>query len=119
VSPKRGDRAAPPPVAGEWDVRFATSEAASGWEDLCAQAPGNTRRAWDLMRTSPGPPETSRHSRLRGKLATAQYGGRELDQWEIEVTGGGRIFYLLDSDKRTVWIVKAGTGHPKVTDKRK
>jgi hypothetical protein len=118
VSPKRGDRAAPPPVGDEWDVRFATSEAASGWEDLCAQAPGSTRWAWDLMRSSPGGPETSRHSRLRGKLASAEYGGRELQQWEIEVTGAGRIFYLLDNDKHTVRIVKAGTGHPKVTDKR-
>jgi hypothetical protein len=68
------------------------------------------------MRSSPGPPETPRHSRLRGKLATVKYGGRELEQWEIEVTGGGRIFYLLDKDKRTVRIVQAGTGHPKVTE---
>jgi hypothetical protein len=116
VSPKRGDRTAPPPVGGEWDVRFATSEAASGWEALCAQAPGNTRKAWDLMRTSPGRPETARHSRLRGDLAAAIYGGRELEQWEIEVTGAGRIFYLLDKDKHAVWITKAATGHPKATE---
>ncbi|WP_242002169.1 hypothetical protein [Kribbella steppae] len=39
-----------------------------------------------------------------------------LDQWQYEVTGGGRIWYLVDPDKRTVWISYAGTGHPKVTD---
>jgi len=78
--------------------------------------PANTRKAWDLMRTSPGRPETPRHSRLRGDLATAIYGGRELEQWEIEVTGAGRIFYLLDKDKRAVRITKAETGHPKVTE---
>lgn len=117
MSPKRGDRAAPPPVGDEWDVRFATSEAASGWEDLCAQAPGNTLWAWNLMRTSPGSPETARHARLRGDLGTGRYGGRALERWEIEVTGGGRIFYLLDWDKHTVRIEVAGTGHPKVTDK--
>jgi hypothetical protein len=117
MSPKRGDRAAPPPVDDEWDVRFATAQAASGWENLCAQAPGNTRWAWELMRTEPGPPETPRHSQLRGKLATGEYGGRPLDRWEIEVTGGGRIFYLLDRAKHTVRIEVAGTGHPKVTDK--
>lgn len=116
MSPKRGDRAAPPPVGDEWDVRFATSEAASGWEDLCAQAPGNTRWAWDLMRTSPGPPETPRHSRLRGRLAVGEYGGRQLEQFEIEVTGAGRIFYLLDKDKHTVRIVRAAPGHPKSTE---
>lgn len=115
MSPKRGDRAAPPPVGGEWDVRFATSEAASGWEHLCSQAPGNTRWAWELMLKSPGPPETPRHSR-RGPYATGEYGARVLDQWEIEVTGAGRIFYLLDRDKRTVRITKATPGHPKGTE---
>jgi hypothetical protein len=29
---------------------------------------------------------------------------------------GGRIWYLLDVERRTVWIVHAGTGHPKATD---
>lgn len=117
MSPKRGDRVAPPPVGDEWDVRFITSHAASGWEDLCTQAPGNTRGAWDLMRTKPGPPETPRHTRLRGKLGTGEYGDRSLERWEIEVTGGGRIFYLLDRDKHTVRVEVAGTGHPKITDK--
>jgi hypothetical protein len=117
VSPKRGDRAAPPPREDEWDVRFATSQAASGWETLCAQAPGNTIWAWTTMRTAPGERETARHSRLRGELATGQYGGRVLERWEIEVTGAGRIFYLLDRDKRTVWIDRAAAGHPKATDR--
>lgn len=117
MSPKRGDRAAPPPVGDEWDIRFANSEAASGWEELCAHAPGKTRWAWDLMLRAPGPPETPRHSRLRGRLAAAEFGGRMLEQWEIEVTGGGRIFYLLDRDKHTVRITKAGPGHPKATDR--
>lgn len=116
MSPKRGDRAAPPPVGGEWDIRFANSEAASGWVVLCAQAPGNTRAAWELMLKSPGPPETPRHSKLRGRLAVVEFGGRPLDQWEIEVTGAGRIFYLLDRDKHTIWITKASPGHPKGTE---
>ena len=68
------------------------------------------------MRSSPGRPETPRHSQLRGKLATAEYGGRTLEQWEIEVTGAGRIFYLLDKDKHTVRITKAQAGHPKATE---
>lgn len=118
MSPKRGDRVSPPAIGDEWEIRFLTSEAASGWEHLCAQAPGNTRWAWELMRTSPGAPETPRHSRLRGKLATGEYGGRALERWEIEVTGGGRIFYLLDKDKHVVRLERAGPGHPKITDRR-
>ena len=37
-------------------------------------------------------------------------------QGSIEVTGGGRIWYLLDPSRRIVWITEAGTGHPKTTD---
>ncbi|HEX6468566.1 MAG TPA: hypothetical protein VF069_05670 [Streptosporangiaceae bacterium] len=100
----------------EWDVRFGTNEAAKGWEELCRQAAANTRLAFELMRSNPQPPEDKRHSRLRGDLATRSYNGRELEQWEIEVTNGGRIFYLVDDVKRTVWVMVASPGHPKITE---
>jgi mRNA-degrading endonuclease RelE of RelBE toxin-antitoxin system len=118
VSSKRRDRVAPPSVNDEWHVRFGTNEAAKGWDELSVQAAGNTRDAFELMRSNPRPPEDARHTRLRGGLATHDFGGRKLEQWEIEVTGGGRIFYLVDDDRHTVWVVHAGAGHPKVTQKR-
>jgi hypothetical protein len=49
---------------------------------------------------------------LKGPLAHVD----GLEQWQYEVTGGGRIWYLVDIDKNTVWITYAGTGHPKATD---
>ncbi|WP_129843033.1 hypothetical protein [Streptomyces sp. RFCAC02] len=113
----RGDPVAPPPVAGEFDVRFATKDAVSGWQDLCRQAPGNTRRAWDEMRTNPAPfPPTERHHRLRFDLASAVHQGRELPQWQLEVTGGGRVWYLFDQEKRVCWLKLAKVGHPRKTD---
>jgi hypothetical protein len=42
-------------------------------------------------------------------------GGQELEQWQVEVTGGGRIWYCLDEENHKVWIVLAGTGHPRLT----
>jgi phosphoglycolate phosphatase-like HAD superfamily hydrolase len=36
--------------------------------------------------------------------------------WQYEVTGGGRIWYLIDDTRRTAWITYAGTGHPKAAD---
>lgn len=42
--------------------------------------------------------------------------GRELDHWQIEVTGAGRIWYLVDNDTHTVWIDHAGPGHPRAMD---
>jgi hypothetical protein len=52
----------------------------------------------------------------KGSLGTATWKGEALEQWQFEVTGGGRIWYVIDDTKRTAWIIYAGTGHPKATD---
>jgi hypothetical protein len=116
VNAKRGDRVAPPPVAGGWDLRFGTKEAATGWGDLCAHAPANTRRAWDAITTDPRPsPPLPRHHPLKGQLAHGTHQGRDLEQWQYEVTSGGRLWYLIDDERRTLWLVYASTAHPKAT----
>jgi hypothetical protein len=117
MSPKRNDRAAPPPVDDEYDLRFANSAAADGWEALGGQAPGNLRRAYDAIRANPRStviPE--RQHRLKGELASGTWKGASLERWQYEVTGGGRIWYLVEDERRTAWITYAGTGHPAETD---
>jgi len=117
MSPRRGDRAAPPPLAGEYDLRFAGNDAAVGWDQLAAQAAGNLRRAFDSIRADPRSrvvPE--RQHRLKGSLGTGTWKGEAFERWQYEVTGGGRIWYLIDDARRTAWITYAGTGHPKATD---
>lgn len=117
MSGRRGGRAAPPPRPGGYELRFATNDAAKGWEELCRQAPANTRTAFEAIESTPCPaPATPRHHQLKGTLATGAHGGRVLPQWQYEVTGGGRIWYLVDHDTRICWIKVAGTGHPKITD---
>lgn len=118
MSPKRGDRVAAPPRPTEYDLRFGTSEAAKGWDELSRQAPGNARAAFDAIRTNPCPaPPTPRHHRLKHELASGVHNGQVLEQWQYEVTGSGRIWYLVDHGARTVWLVYAGVGHPKATDR--
>ncbi|MBA2951815.1 hypothetical protein [Streptomyces himalayensis] len=65
MSPKRGDRAAPPPGDDEWDIRFADAEAAKGGEQLSAQAAGNTRAppGTSCGRTTAPATRTERHHR--------------------------------------------------------
>ncbi|MEW1840826.1 hypothetical protein AB0392_23025 [Nonomuraea angiospora] len=117
MSPKRGDDVAPPPIAGERRLRFATNEAAKGWAALCGEAPGNARRCFEALRGDPiSSEDPDRQHRLRGRLATVCYGGRDLPQWEYEVTAGGRVRYLVDAEKRTVYFVYASPRHPKDTD---
>jgi hypothetical protein len=117
VNAKRGDRVAPPPNADEWDVVFGTNEAAKGWIDLCNVAASNTRAAWVTMRTEPAPQQpTARHHRLKGELATGTHRGTSLPQWQMEVTGAGRIWYLVDAARRMVFVMYASPRHPRETD---
>jgi hypothetical protein len=64
MSPKRGDRVTVPPPDGERDVRFGSSEAARGWEELCRLALASTRRCLerDIV-----------HEELRKALKDADY----------------------------------------------
>ncbi|MEV6767693.1 hypothetical protein AB0N05_03575 [Nocardia sp. NPDC051030] len=116
MSPKRGDRAAPPAVDTEFEIRFAATEAVTGWEQLAKQAPTNLRRAYDAIRADPrAGSNPERQHRLKGSLGAADWKGAVLERWQYEVTSGGRIWYLIDDDERTAWITYAGTGHPKAT----
>jgi hypothetical protein len=117
MSPKRGDRAAPPALEGEYEIRFLTTETAKGWEELCQQVPTNLVDAWWRMRREPLPVErTPRHHPLHGLKGTGFVGGRTCPRWQIEVTGSGRIWYLVDEERRTVWIDYASPRHPKSTE---
>lgn len=118
MSPKRGDRATVPPPDDQWDVRFGTTEAAVGWEELCRLAVANTRRCLEILRTDPrsGTGHDRQH-RLRGDLGNHRHNGRDLEQWEYEVTSGGRVRYAIDDEQRTVWLVYASPRHPKDADR--
>ncbi len=118
MSPRRGDRVTVPPPQGQWDVRFAASDAATGWEQLCRHALANTRRCLEILQTEPrSAANPDRQHRLRGDLATHRHNGKNLEQWEYEVTSGGRVRYLVDDQDRTVWLVYASPRHPKDTDR--
>jgi hypothetical protein len=50
------------------------------------------------------------------RLASGVHRGVEMEQWQYEVTSGGRLWYLVDTEKRTLWLRHAGPGHPSATD---
>ncbi len=108
-----GDRAVPP---RRWDLRFATSEAAKGWEELCrAIARANAEEAWVVLSERPTRPQNpARQHRLRGHLAARVIGGRTLQQWQYDVTAGGHIWYCPEPERRIVWVVAATPVHPTV-----
>jgi hypothetical protein len=117
MAKRRGARVAPPPRTGEWVLRFQDAGAADGWEDLCRRAPGPTREAWEELTRNPRDRSNpSRQAPLRHALARRVIGGKELEQWQYEVTGAGRIWYCPDDETRTVLLTRATTGHPKETE---
>ncbi|MBF6174268.1 hypothetical protein [Nocardia blacklockiae] len=89
-----------------------------GWQDLLRQAPDNIDQAWVAITSEPRRRDGRQHQ-LRGELSTHKVSDRDLDHWQYEVTAGGRIWYAIDDEARTLWITRAGTGHPKETDRRR
>lgn len=112
---KRGERVAPPPKPGEWELRHATGESANGWDELCARAPGPTRECYDAL-TKSLRSHSSRQHPLKGELGTRDIKGERLEQWQYEVTGAGRVWYCIDDTHRRVLLTLATTGHPKATE---
>lgn len=113
--PKRRERVAPPPQRGGWEFRYATNGAASGWENLCQAAPANARTAWEHITTDPRRRSDRQHP-LKGNLGTRVVNGEALEQWQYEVTGGGRVWYCVDDRRRLAWLTEAAAGHPRRTE---
>jgi len=112
---KRKERVAPPPASGAWEFRFATNDAVKGWDQVCAAASANARRAWDRITTDPRERDDRQHP-LKGSLGTRSVDGVDLEQWQFEVTSAGRIWYCIDDARRTVWMTDCSVGHPRATD---
>lgn len=98
-------------------LRNTANEAAKGWGELAAEAPGDTRRCFEAPRGDPlRQTDPDRQHRLRGRLATGTLGGRAYPQGEFEVTAGARVRYPVDELRRTVHLVYAAPRHPEDTD---
>ncbi|GAB3667481.1 hypothetical protein GCM10027589_33370 [Actinocorallia lasiicapitis] len=59
----------------------------------------------------------SRQHRLKGGLSSVKIGVADLEQWQYEISAGGRLWYAINDGERTLHITKASIGHPGVTDK--
>lgn len=117
MSGGKRERVAPPPIDDEWDVKFGKSDAKRGWEELCRTATRNARRAFEVLRADPCPTQdTHRQHRLKGSFKAVTFDGQSYPLWQYEVTGGARIWYVVDRAKQIVWVLHAGPKHPKLTE---
>lgn len=103
------------PRGEPWVFVCADRSAGEGWAQLCSTAPSATDEAWLSITTDPRRHDHRQH-RLKGDLGTRLVNGVPLEQWQYEPTGGGRIWYCIDDERRTVHLTLASTGHPKQTE---
>ncbi len=111
----RGDSVVRP---NPWNFVFLNRKVAVGWRNIVTQAPAAADRAWVVITSHPVRHDDRQHP-LLGAKAQMLYAGRLLPQWQYEVTSGGRIWYLVDEERRTLVMTYAGLAHPKATDVRR
>ena len=75
-------------------------------------------RAWVAITSDPRRTADRQHQ-LRGSLGQVIVGGKKLDQWQVEPTAGGRVWYAIDDEDRVLWVTQAGVAQPKQTDARR
>jgi len=95
-------------------LRHATGSP-DGWKELCNQAPGPTRAAFDHLEMRPLEQSNVQYQ-LKGEYSTRVVGGKTLPQWQYKVTGAGRIWYAVDVDDRVLHLTNVTVGHPKETE---
>jgi hypothetical protein len=118
LAAKRGQAVARPTASGEWKIRHGSATAAKAWSELSNTKMRNAlARLYDLLVKDPrSQNDPDRHHQLKGGLATRMREGRELEQWQHEITGSGRVWFLIDDEERTVCLTHVGAGHPSKTD---
>ena len=52
---------------------------------------------------------------LAGPLATRNVSGRDLPQWQIDISSGARVIFAVDQVERTVWLMLASATLPGAT----
>jgi hypothetical protein len=77
-----------------------------GWEKLCSAAAANGRVAWERITSDPSD-RTDRQHPLKGSLGRRLVNGVEVEPWQYEETGAGRLWYCIDDAHRTVWSVRS------------
>jgi hypothetical protein len=118
MTSKRGGKIPRPIAKNEWTPRFGNREAARSWDELLnSKLKPALIRFWETVVNDPRSIENpSRHHQLKGSLSTRTQNGVVLEQWQHEISGAGRIWFLIDEDNLTVWVVHVGAGHPSKTE---
>lgn len=104
-------------VPPEWVVKPASSQAEKAWKKALAQEPEIMEAERTRLRTRPLDRNDNprRTHQLRGSLAERKIQGQRYEQWQHEITGGGRVWYCPDKANRIIYVTHVSLSHPKET----
>lgn len=111
---RRGDKVERPTKKAEFTIRYASSQAKKGWQDLLATLPNPMVDAWDFLTRTPTE-KTPTNSPMRGELQVIERGGVRHERWQYKPTakGDARIwFFVVGSD---IFLEQVHTRHPDQT----
>jgi hypothetical protein len=114
VAGKRGELVPRPSKKMEYEIRFATTNARKGWQDLSATIRNPLAEACDSLTRTPLAKTPSNYP-LRGELGTITRGDKVHERWQHKPTlkGTARIWFFVDD--RTVYLEQVHTSHPNET----
>ncbi|MFN6549545.1 hypothetical protein ACP6C7_03885 [Mycolicibacterium septicum] len=110
----KGELVARPPKKIEYEIRFATTNAKKGWQDLAATIRNPLADAWDFLTRNPLKNVPTNYP-LKGKLGTITRDGKTYERWQHKPTkqGDARIWFYVEG--RTVYLEQVHTRHPNET----
>ncbi|MDN3459930.1 hypothetical protein [Rhodococcus sp. APC 3903] len=111
---KRGELVPRPTKRTKYEIRFATTHARKGWQELVAAIRNPLADAWDFLTRTPqavGP----KNYPLRGDLASITRDGKTHERWQHKPTqqGDARIWFYVEG--KTVHLEQVHTNHPNET----
>lgn len=117
---KRNDVVPRPLRKSEYRIEFATSEAASGWRDLCNRRRNAAVEAWDILTTHPMDENENLYA-LKGDLRLIEYNGQDFIRFQYKVNYSERIWYYVMPDmtgknQGVVRLERVSAKHPKETE---
>lgn len=112
---------------GSWTIVARSEKVATEWREFVNQAAGECNRVYDQLESNPAYDDGDRQHPLEGEAGRVTFQGRAYQRWQIDITSGGRLWYLMDptpfgsGQKRRSGLViidRVHFGHPKGTERK-
>ncbi|MBV1780849.1 hypothetical protein KRR55_17180 [Paeniglutamicibacter sp. ABSL32-1] len=110
----KGEKVERPTKKSEFDIWFATTQAARGWNDLKATTRNSLVDTWDFLTRTPMV-STPTNYRLKGELGMVKRDGSTHERWQHKPTAKGDARIWFYTVGHNVYIEQVHTKHPNET----